>query len=339
VTVTHSLTEIVRNLRKCVGHNSKICLALTTSNEDSNYESYLGGCRIYQDFAILSIINLGQIELSALIPNLRQLNLYYLLVDTDKKHPFELSDSSLYLSNLVSELMSADFTNIVPFSSTKLTADSVVNKLLKMYGYNLSGISMCLVGLGSIGFQVALDLVRQGVNINVHSRDHIKALQLAGTINILKSQYTIASASYFSNLNTALALSTVLIDCSSAEDLYQSSHKPFMERLSGILTVSKRSFSSDLIKSLTGHVEIIRTDISHEIINLVLSSYNEIVYNAFPGFKHIGDIRLVSGGFKGIPGDIVVDSVDNPLIVIGMINSQFRIEPIYKCYNEWLNSD
>ena len=119
----------------------------------------MGGCRIYKDLAIISIVNLGQHLLSLLIPTLKDLDFSLILVDTDKKHPFEISDSNLFMSNLVSELRLAEFNNIVPFSSTKITVDSVVNKLIDIYGYNLSGMTVSIVGLGSIGFQVALDLV------------------------------------------------------------------------------------------------------------------------------------------------------------------------------------
>ena len=44
------------------------------------------------------------------------------------------------------------------------------------------------------------------------------------------------------------------------------------------------------------------------------------------------DINLISGGWKGLPGDIVVDNAKDPKFVIGIINKYFNIDPIYKSF-------
>ena len=49
-------------------------------------------------------------------------------------------------------------------------------------------------------------------------------------------------------------------------------------------------------------------------------------------------INLISGGWKGLPGDIVVDDAKCPRFVIGIINKDFTLEPIYNDFNDWLKS-
>ena len=39
-----------------------------------------------------------------------------------------------------------------------------------------------------------------------------------------------------------------------------------------------------------------------------------------------------------MPGDVVVDDANNPRFVLGIVNNNFRIDPIYKSFDEWSNS-
>lgn len=334
--IAQHISEIHANLKSALGPNARVCLALSTSNERSNLDPFLGGCRIFHDLAIVSMINIGQHSLSNLIPLLKELQFYKILADTDKKHPFDIDPSSIiYFSNLVSELEHHNFDNVIPFSSTKLTTDSVVNSLTDSYGYNLSGMKMSVVGLGAIGFQLSLELVRQGVSVNVSSRDHSKGRRSVECINFLKSEYTLASSNYFNNIKTALSESDVLIDCSCAIDLYDNSYIPYFSRLSQIISVSKSSFTSHMITNLESQVKILRADVSPELISLVASDSKLVRSNFQASSKIYGNNRLICNGFKGIPGDIVVNDTIHPAFVLGVVNQDYKLDPIYKSFEEW----
>ena len=46
-------------------------------------------------------------------------------------------------------------------------------------------------------------------------------------------------------------------------------------------------------------------------------------------------MNLISGGWKGLPGDIVVDDAKSPRFVIGIIDKNFTLEPIYNNFENW----
>ena len=50
----------------------------------------------------------------------------------------------------------------------------------------------------------------------------------------------------------------------------------------------------------------------------------------------ISNHNLISGGWKGLPGDFVVDDAELPRFVIGQINKSFKIDPIYEPFDKWL---
>ena len=47
---------------------------------------------------------------------------------------------------------------------------------------------------------------------------------------------------------------------------------------------------------------------------------------------------IVSDGWKGLPGDIVVDDAKNPRFVLGEVSKTFTIDPIYISFKQWIKS-
>ena len=91
-----------------------------------------------------------------------------------------------------------------------------------------------------------------------------------------------------------------------------------------------------MLTIISESVNIVRTDISPEIVNLALSNLSSVRSHFYPACKNISQCRLISGGFKGIPGDIVVDSAENPTMVLGKVKNDYKIKPIYKNFSEWI---
>ena len=141
----------------------------------------------------------------------------------------------------------------------------------KELGNNLSGNVITIIGLGAIGFQLSLSLIREGVQVNCFTKNYTKGIIKANSINTIRSDYTLASFNLFKSLRTAILSSSVLIEPAKS------------------------------------------------IIN---SKFN-----------------LISGGWKGLPGDIVVDDANDPRFVIGTISSSFSINPLYVAFDEWVKTN
>ncbi len=346
--IKDSLREVLKNLLNTYKECDSLILSLSFSNEEGKRKSYLGGIRIIKSNIVLSIINITQKELREIEPTIREFKIKYIFIDVEKKLPFEFSTdkeskkSNIEYSNIYAEATERlNFAKIIPFSSTDLTCSAAINLLREELGNNLSGNNITIVGLGSIGFQLSLSLIREGVNINCFTKDYTKGLIIANSINTIRSEYTLASFNLYKSLRTAILSSKIFIESSSAINNIDKSFVDDFQLHRLILDIGKQAFTKDYVENISlKSLNFKRLDISNTI--------NELIYRKlFPSnisnvisskSNYNSQINLISGGWKGLPGDIVVDNAKSPRFVIGIINKDFTLEPIYNNFDSWLKS-
>ncbi|KZR70256.1 Glutamyl-tRNA reductase [Prochlorococcus marinus str. MIT 1313] len=315
-----------------------LIFSLSSSIELSN-GCYLGGIRLTDSFLLVSIVNISQQELEPLAPLLDSISTA-ILVDVEKKHPFQNIDTTIDPSTstknfrpIYSNIFAASielFTSslIIPWSPSRITSESAVKYLRKFVGGNLSGNHVTIIGLGSIGFKLALSLVEEGCNVSCHSRNNEKTSRLVHSINDIKSSYTISSAVHYTNIHTAIASSSILILATNSKAFLDIKQLMFRDiSTSFILDVGKESLNAhtrEYISQIDG-LTYQRLDIGQDIIQFINGNLSGEVLTSFPRTKQHnihGSIRnLVSGGFSGKSGDLVVDDANSPSFILGYIDS------------------
>jgi len=337
------LNNVFENIYKVVDlETCQFSLILSFSNEENNFESFIGGVRFLDKHVTISLVNLSQSEIRCLYQLINSKKIEQIFVDTDKKLPFEVNQASelkkgkIEFSNIIAEVTNL-FSNlkIIPFSSTSITVNSVMNKLHSIYGPNLSGKKISLVGIGSIGFQLALELIREGVSINAYTKNYDLGLIKCNCINEIKSKYTLASISLFKDLRTIMLSSSILIDCSSAENIFGNELFNEINSLNQIIAVGKKSFSPQLLVKFKNDSKIKRLDVSDEIIKMVINSKQLHCELTEPKKRNYLGKTLISGGWKGQKGEIVVNDADDPLFVLGKVKDNGHLEPIYIPFSEF----
>ena len=336
----HNLKSIITQLCQlnCFASNHGLFFILSLSSSRENLDScYLGGIRLSDSFLLVSIVNLSQKNIESLASFIND-NVDAILVDVEKKHPFQSNISSvepeLSFKPTFSNIFAAAFelcscSHIIPWSPSRLTAESAIARIRNFAGGNLSGAHVTVVGLGSIGFKIALSLVEEGSNVSCFSRNIEKTTRLVQAINDLKSPFTISSASYYSDINTAVASSPHLVLCANSSHYISSSNLLFKDiNKSFILDVSKNSLdlSTSRFLSRIPSFTYNRLDIGNEIVQLVYSHLSPSLLSARPCrymFSYNNNIMsLVSGGMNGISGEIVVDSAISPNFIHGSFDSK-----------------
>ena len=135
--------------------------------------------------------------------------------------------------------------------------------------------------------------------------------------------------------------SKIFIESSSAINNIDKSFVDDFQLHRLILDIGKQAFTKDYVENISlKSLNFKRLDISNTI--------NELIYRKlFPSnisnvisskSNYNSQINLISGGWKGLPGDIVVDNAKSPRFVIGIINKDFSLEPIYNNFDDWLKS-
>ena len=316
-------------------HALFLIISLSSSREDFD-NCYLGGLRITESFLLVSIVNLSQKNIDSLSSFIND-NVDAILVDVEKKHPFQnnitSSDSQLTLQPTFSNIFAAAFelcknTHIIPWSPSLLTAQSAITRIRTFAQGNLSGSHVTVVGLGSIGFKIALSLVEEGSNVSCFSRNVEKTTRLVQAINDLKSPYTISSASYYSDINTAVASSPYLVLCANSSRYITSDNLLFKDITNSfILDISKNSLDASTYQLISKVPSLTyqRLDIGNEIVKLVYSHLSPSLISSRPfrfKFMHNNkEFSLVSGGMNGFASEIVVDSALVPTFVHGTFDT------------------
>ena len=224
--------------------------------------------------------------------------------------------------------------HIIPWSPSRLTAEAAISRIRNFVGGNLSGSHVTVIGLGSIGFKIALSLVEEGSTVSCFSRNVEKTTRLVQAINDIKSPYTISTASYYYDINSAVASSPHLILCANSSHYMSSQNLLFKDiSQSFILDVGKNSFdttTSELLHRIPG-LSYQRLDIGNEIVQLVYAHLSPSLLSTRP-FRNMikfqnKTLTLVSGGMHGLPSEIVVDSAHSPNFVHGIFDSDGNYMP------------
>ncbi len=346
--IKDKVREVFFNLLNTYKECDSLILSLSFSNEEGKRISFFGGIRIIKSNIVLSIINITQKELRELEPIIREFKIKFIFIDVEKKLPFEFTTdqqskiSNIEYSNIYAEATERlNFAEIVPWSSTDLTCNAAINLLREELGNNLSGNNITIIGLGAIGFQLSLSLIREGVNINCFTRDYTKGLIIANSINTIRSEYTLASFNLYKSLRTAILSSSILIESSSALNNINKSFIDDFQLHKLILDIGKQAFTKEFVENiLFKNINFKRLDISNSISELIYRKLFPSDIGKVIPFKsnYNSEITLISGGYKGLPGNIVVDDAKSPRFVIGVISKNFTLEPIYNNFESWSKS-
>ena len=304
-----------------------------SSSVELNAKSYWGGVRVTDSFIIISLINVSQSQITSYAS---VLGVYadYIFVDTEKKHPFEVDYDTLgspqpMFSNLFSASLDLfDSSKVIPWSPSRITSDASISRIRNIFGGNLNGATCSVVGIGNIGFKIALGLIEEGCDVIAYGRNQERLIKLVDSMNLIKSDYTLASAAPARNLDLAMARSRASVLVASSSSYISKRQLQLLGApLSEILDVSKFSLDLEARKYALDSKNIIytRLDIGRELVAMVgsyLSSYSQIYSQMNPARRPFIESKsgfCVSGGFPGSVGDVVVDNAYNPSFVLGSI--------------------
>ena len=206
------------------------------------------------------------------------------------------------------------------YKPNDVTVESVWHFLSNRYR-TLSGKRVAIIGSGNIGFKLALKLVESGSHVELVRRDLWRGTLMADVINIVKPKSTIAIAHYNPNHLQASLFGDVLIGCTDGTPAITWEMIQSMKPDGIVIDVAKGSVYKDAVQKAVEHeIPIIRCDITSAIDGLISTiKRTQIIMEQEMGRQEIEKgIFVVSGGFLGLSGDIVVDNYRNFRRIIGV---------------------
>jgi len=312
----------------------------TEKNNLTRQESYVLPPRIAYPYMVIGFCNLTarEIEYVSAIVDRLCVTVY---LDVEKKFPSYFSDScsdsgssadsSCSIDKFYSKMFGEDKVRLMACNQITVSA---FNRLFMSLVRVPSGANVGIIGMGNIGFKLALLLTELGVNVNCYSPDYGRVLEICKTIDLVKPRYTQASPRAHRDAITALSTSETVVLCANKPHVITPFHKPTLHSGLSIIDIGKESIHPEIKAHLDVlKVKLINLNVSNSILEYVLpgdARHDETRFK--PLMRRVGEERLVSGGFPGRPGDVVVDNAEDPSFILGYISDSFSFKREFKRY-------
>jgi len=313
---------------KSLNKKSIFSIATTAKQEES---SYMAPIRVCDDFVLTGCIIFDQKILPMLLEKIDGV-VDIILVDSEKKIPLRIDNNSENNSELRQTIGCVETgsvsrvcfeyikkSKVFEFKPNDLTVNAAWSFLSQRFRF-LSGKKVSILGAGNIGSKLALKLVECGAEVHLHRRDSYKGHQIVHGLNLIKPEGVIANIHFHQNKIQASFLSDILIGASNGHSIIDSDVVNSVKKNCLILDLGKNNLTKNAIKIATQHsVEIYRADVTPAIESYVYEvlKMQDILENSC-GKKNLGFCNIVSGGFFGSFGDVVVDKINNPQHIIGV---------------------
>jgi hypothetical protein len=317
-------------------YTNSIFASTSLHNDDLKHEACIGGIRRTENNRIISVSYQNQ---DIFAQHMRMFNgrIKHLFVDTDKKMPVNLMGNTGTMlgpqyNNL--EQVALDFLQeskpsfkVHVWSSSEATVNSALSTV-RLLTERSRIRRIALYGLGHIGSKLCLRLVEQGFYVNCSTRDHSKGLAIVNSINLIVPIYTMARASYYHDIYTCAAGCDLLISCTSAIDCIQPEIFLAMSDVCSYIDVGKRNI--DPLKIRTRPNQVL-TPLRLDITGSIIGKFKELTESPCAKIPQVvvdsKGVRYIEVGYMGVPGDRIVNCIDNIDEPIGYIGSDYRMRP------------
>jgi len=320
--------------------NKKKIFTIATTSKIEEY-GYLTPIRETNDFVISGCVIFEKTILKELLKILDG-NIDIILVDQEKKVPLRVAkDNSNNLFNDTTikpidtgNLFKVCFNNIhkskvYGFKPNDITVNAVWSFLnYRMYFYNKKKI--LIIGAGNIGSKLALKTVECGASVHIYGKNQHKTFNIEQGLNYIKPKNTISKIESSDDLYKAAFMADVVIGATNGVGVIDDEILNYVKKDCLIVDLGKNNITPKGLEfALDNELEIYRVDVTSAFEGYVyeLLKTIDILENSY-GKKEINGLTLVSGGYFGKYGDIIVDNINNPTKVFGMSNGKGALKSI-----------
>ena len=317
------------------------CVTITTNTSKDTNNIYLPPLREIDNILIFGVVVYSSAQLKKICQVFNK-SVDAIFVDTEKKIPFligskhikkfntkkihsvfkkeRLSNEFVELGNLTSTVKSNTKNLLVhEFKPNDITVEHVWLLLRKHFGI-LGKKKMAIIGSGNIGFKLGLKLVESGVTVVLNRRNLDKCIFFSNAINLIKPESTLADAVFSTDKIKACFSANAIIGCSNSLNIINEDMLKCMKPNGIVIDVGKGNLTKQAINYANKRkIKVIRCDITKTINNYVNFYYKFFKENGHAGFQRIEkSFNIVSGGYIGKKGDVVVDNFKKPGQILGI---------------------
>ncbi|WP_156887251.1 hypothetical protein [Nocardioides sp. CF8] len=196
-----------------------------------------------------------------------------------------------------------------------ITVDALVAVLVEHFGPDLTGVRVAINGSGNLGFKFALRLAESGCAVFLVGRDMAKTERLIDVINTVLpafTQFPVAG-------EVPTGAVHVLVSAVTAEHVITPEWLGKLAPAALCLDVGINNLSPSFIEAAiaAGHI-CSRVDVrsAGDPLPVIPNPF----FAQIAGRREFRGVEIVAGGLLGNRGDLVVDQMLNPTLLIGIAN-------------------
>ena len=331
------LNPLLERIIELKSFGKKIVFSISTTAKQEQCP-YLTPVRVCKDFVLGGCIIFDQKHLYSLLENIDG-DVDIILSDSEKmitSHIKTVNNGVVSQSSHLGEVTISNIcyqaikkSHIFEFKPNDLTVNAAWSFLTQRLNY-LNGKKICILGSGNIGSKLALKLVECGAEVSIYRRNINKGKIIVNGLNLIKPERVANKIQFYSDAAKASSKADVLIGASSGSSIIDENIVKNLRRDCLIVDLGKNNLTENAIKiAIEYSMNIYRTDVTPAIESFVyelLKTQDNLKHSC--GKKDLGFCNIVSGGYFGRRGDIVVDSIGNPIRVLGVAQGNGLLKPV-----------
>ena len=331
------LNSFLERILELKSFDKKTVFSISTTAKQEQ-SPYLTPVRVCKDFVLGGCVIFDQKHLSSLLKKIDG-NVDIILSDSEKKIPLHFKNLDYGVVDRSDQIAEATISNICfqeikkshvfEFKPNDLTVNAAWSFLSQRLIY-LNGKKICILGAGNIGSKLALKLVESGAEVCIYRRNINRGNIVVNGLNLIKPERTITKIQLYSDAIQASSMADVLIGASSGSPIIDANIVKNLRKECLIVDLGKNNLTGNAIKIATEYsMNIYRTDVTPAMESFVyeLLKTQDILKRSC-GKKDLGFCNIVSGGYFGGNGDIVVDSIGSPNRVFGVAQGNGLLKPV-----------
>src|SRR5699024_5824874 len=211
------------------------------------------------------------------------------------------------------------YSKLIPIKPNDNTLESCDLLIRNQFNDDLINKNVIVIGTGNLASKIALRLSERQCNVFIRGRNIEKTTKIINGLNLFLPKYNtrIKNCNQLENNQKV----DVIVSFISGPFDAETTLLPYIDKNSFIIDGGINNFSSDFVNQMLHmNVKITRLDTRIALPYQLLSSNNYVdsFFNEIYGQKKINDIVVVSGGYIGSNGSVIVDNIKQPNQIIGI---------------------
>lgn len=215
-------------------------------------------------------------------------------------------------------------SKVVTYKGNDLTVEAIDLLLGQVVG-DIGARQVAVIGFGNIGSKVALKLVERGAYVRAYRRDQKKLKAIVTGLNLIKSEHTISPITQARSIADACKGASIVIATADSRSIISEEHLKGLDRALApvLIDVGKGCFAENIVKGES--YPLYRIDVSmaqkHAFAALLETAVH---YGKSLGRRTLKshNIKLVSLGLLGKYGEIIVDDIQKPSMIVGIADGK-----------------